>query len=357
MKKPQEYDMGKGFKYLVDTSDENQWNNLVTLFRDATVNQTWAYCNIRSSRTSNLVLIQDGRVQAAAMLRLRIIPVAGRGIAYLGSGPMWRLRDEADDLETLRMILCALKAEYVVRRGLFLRILPNMFTNLPNHGDIRSVFKEEGFCCRMEPSQTLFLDLTPSVEDLRKGLHPKWRNHLNHAEKSGLMVREGVDNECFKVFMKLYEAMLARKQYETNVDINEYEAIQRALPASLKPTIVISELEGRPQAGGVFSTIGTSGVSLLGATGDEGIKNGAAYLVQWHLIRLLKVRGFNYYDLGGCSAKAVPSTYHFKARICGKAPILYDRIGTMEACMSLASRCVVRFGDRISERSQGLKRK
>ncbi len=356
MKQQQEYDLGTGFTYLVDTSDENQWDSIISLFKDATINQTWAYCNIRSSRTSNIILKQEGRLVAAAMLRLKVIPVVKRGIAYLGLGPMWKLRNEMDKLEYLRMILRALKAEYVVRRALFLRISPNMFTTLPNHGDICRVFEGEGFRLEHSGGYTLFLDLAPSCDELRKGFHQKWRNCLNRAEKTALTVHSGTNDELFMAFRVIYEEMLDRKRYETTIDIDQYAAIQRQLPSIHKPLIVISELDGHPMAGGVFSINGETGMYLLGATSNEGIKNGASYIVQWHIIKLLKKRGFRTYDLGGCSPKRVPTTYHFKAGVCGKKPELFSRIGIMETCDSLTSCFLVRSGEILKSLRRRVKR-
>ena len=341
---------------LLDATDKEEWNCIIPLFRDATVNQTWAYCQVRSKNNSHLVLKRNGTVVAASVVRLVVLPVLKRGIAYVGSGPMWRLRGEADNIQILRKIVQALREEYVVRRRLFLRISPNIFTNLPDHKVICSIFEEEGFTRKNLEQNTLFLDLEPSIEDLRKGLHQKWRNELNHAEKNNLTIREGMDSETFRTFRSVYEEMHARKQYSSDVDMNEYEAIQNALPEPLKPRIVMCESDGRPMAGAVFSTIGDTGIYLLGATSNEGIKNQASYLVQWHMIKWLKECGFRMYDLGGCSPNTNKGTYHFKAGICGKRPELFTRIGVMEACDSTTSRLIVRSGEVLSSFLSGLKK-
>jgi len=352
MVKPQEFNLDSGFTYSVDIADENEWNAIVPQFRDATVNQTWAYGRVRSKGTppSHLVLKRNGQVVAAAMTRIIALPVLKGGGAYVGSGPMWRLLGEADNREILRKILQALREEYVARRGLFLRISPNMFTNLPNHNEIRHVFEEEGYVCKDLGGTTLFLDLKPTLESLRKELHQKWRNLLNRAEKNGLTVREGTDDQLFRMFRGIYEEMLARKQYATDVDMNVYESIQAALPENLKPWIIICESEGRPTAGAVFSVNGDTGVYLLGATSDEGMKTKASYLVQWHMIKYLKKNGFRMYDLGGCSPEHNKGTYHFKAGICGKHPELSARIGTMESCDNPVSKIVVRLGEFLKRR-------
>ncbi len=339
--------MGSEFTYAVDSANEQEWNRIVRLFRDATVNQTWSYCTVMAKKASNLVVRRGDTIVAGASLRLVVLPLVNAGIAYLSSGPMWRRRGEDDDLEVLRRTLRALKEEYVVRRRLLLRIAPNVFTNLTHHPAIRQVFGEEGFYCRPIEHQTLFLDLQPSLGDLRKGLDQKWRNILNRAERSGLTTREGVETGLFATFRDIYTDMRDRKKYKTDVSLDAYEVIQNGLPPDLKMRIVIAESNGRPMAGGVFSTLGDTGFYVLGATSTEGMKNGASYLVQWRAIALLKEQGLHTYDLGGCSPKRVPTTYHFKAGICGKRPEVASRIGILEACGSLTSKLVVRSGELV----------
>ncbi len=337
--------MGSEVAYAVDSANEQEWNQIVRLFRDATLNQTWAYCTVMAKKASHLVVRRGDTIVAGASLRLVVLPLANAGIAYLSSGPMWRRRGEADDLEVLRQTLHALKEEYVVRRRLLLRITPNVFTNLNQHPAIRRVFGEEGFYCRPIEHQTLLLDLQPSLGDLRKALDQKWRNILNRAERSDLTIREGVEPGLFATFRDIYDDMRDRKKYKTDVSLDAHEVIQNALPPDLKMRIVIAESQGRPMAGGVFSTIGDTGYYVLGATSTEGMKNAASYLVQWRAVALLKEAGLHTYDLGGCSPKKVATTYHFKAGICGKRPEVASRIGILEACDSLASKLAVRSGE------------
>jgi lipid II:glycine glycyltransferase (peptidoglycan interpeptide bridge formation enzyme) len=344
MTKPK-FELDSEYTYSIDSANEQEWNDIIRLFRDAVYNQTWAWCHVMSKETSHLILRRNGRVVAAAMLRLIILPIINAGIAYIGSGPMWRLRDGGNDLDALRNLLRALRTEYASRRGLFLRISPNVFSNIQEHIAICSLFQEEGFVQKNKNKTTLFLDLKPTVEDLRKGLNHKWRNQLNHAEKNGFTVYEGTGIDLFNKFKSIYYEMLDRKKFQTTVDLDKYEAIQIALPQDLKPRIVICELDGRPMSSAVFSISGETANCMLFASSNEGTKNRASYLVQWQIINLLKERGFYQYDLGGCNPNTVKGTYQFKAGICGKKPELSSQIGIMETCDSSISRCVVYTGE------------
>jgi lipid II:glycine glycyltransferase (peptidoglycan interpeptide bridge formation enzyme) len=332
MKTDREYKINSEYVCSVDTMNEDDWNCIVPMFSDATINQTWTWCHEMSKKNSHLVIRKNGILVAAVMLRLLSLPILKTGIAYIGSGPMWQLNGTEVDTSILQHLIHALRIEYVLYRGLYLRISPNIFTNIPLNQRILSEFEKEKYKRKDLVEQTLFLDLQPSELDLRKGLHPKWRNLLNRGEKTGLSVRIGKEYELFKIFKGIYEEMLVRKNYPGAIDINKIERIQSALPEKLKYTIIISELEDRPMAGGIFSTIGDTGVYILGATSYEGKKNSASYIVQWEMIKWMKKHGLRLYNLGGCSPEKIPETYHFKSGICGKNPTIHKRIGIMYSC-------------------------
>src|SRR5262249_48926039 len=148
---------------------------------------------------------------------------------------------------------------------------------------------------------------------LRKGLDQKWRNQLNGAERNGLRVIEGASEEHFARFLEIYQQMMARKQFETTVDIQEFRSIQQALPLRLKMAVLLCEKDGQALAGMIISSLGENGIYLLGATSDEGMKSKGSYLLQWRAAQLLKERGCRWYDLGGINPERNPGVYHFKS--------------------------------------------
>ena len=304
---------------LVDSVDENEWNIYSQLFRDASVNQTWAYNHTRSKKCSSLVLKYKGVIVAIAMVRLVTLPGLKIGMAYLGSGPLWQLKNEENNINSLRNILLALRKEYAVDRKLFLRISPAIYTNYANFDGIYTMLQEaNGYKLQQNNDRTLFLDLEQSEIDIRKGLHHKWRYHLNHAEKEGFTISIGIGDDLFQTFKRIYNEMLERKKYPGAINIDEVEKVQSGLPEELKYTIIICEKENRPMAGGVYSTIGETGIYFLGATGNFGIKNFSPNLYHWEMIKWMKKNGFRVLDLCGVSPEKIPETYQFKAGIVGK---------------------------------------
>ena len=341
----------------VDSTNENELNKLILLFGDASVNQTWAYNHVRSKKCSTLVLKHKGIVVAIAIVRLVTLSGLKIGMAYLGSGPLWQLKNEEINLNSLRYTLLALRREYVWNRKLYLRISPPIYTNHPNFDDIFKVFHEaEGFKLQQYNDRTLFLDLNPSEIDLRKELHHKWRYNLNRVEKEEFNVRIGKSDDLFQSFKIIYTEMLERKKYPGAINIDEIEKIQSNLSEDLKYTIIICESENRPIAGGVYSTIGNTGIYFLGATGNSGIKNHSSNLYHWEMIKWMKKHGFQMYDLCGVSPERIPETYQFKAGIVGKNHTIHKRIGIMDACENPLSKIVVESGMYIQKLSSLFKK-
>jgi lipid II:glycine glycyltransferase (peptidoglycan interpeptide bridge formation enzyme) len=344
MRISREFEINDEYICTVDTLRETEWNSIVTMFKDATINQTWAWASTMSKKTSNLVIKRKGSIVAAAMLRIITLPIANIGIAYIGAGPMWRLRDREDDIAILQHLIHALREEYVAYRGLFLRISLNIYDNYSEYDRIISVFEKENYHRKNLNAQTLFLNLNQSLEQIRKSFHSDWRYCLTKAEKNDMQAYQGNDEKSFITFRSIYKEMISRKKYDDPTNFDKYEQVYRALPDSLRPTIIICESEGVPAAGAIVSTVGETAIIWLIATGNKGIKCNAAYLVQWEVIKMLKQLDLSVYDLAGCSPEKNYDTYRFKYKMIGKEPIVYSQIGVMEACENPVSRIVFNLG-------------
>jgi lipid II:glycine glycyltransferase (peptidoglycan interpeptide bridge formation enzyme) len=187
--------------------------------------------------------------------------------------------------------------------------------------------------------------LTCSLGDLRKGLNQRWRNHLNRSEKNKLKLIKGSDSALYDKFSVIYNQMLSRKQFDTFVDINQFRKIQETLPDHLKMVIVLCEDKDEPVSTLICSAIGDTGIYLLGATNDQGMKTKGSYLLQWEIIKWLKERnGYRYYDLGGIDPERNPGVYHFKSGLGGKE---VEYIGQFDTCESTLNSVLVGCGDEL----------
>ena len=329
----------------VDQASASEWSEMLDRFKDANIYQTAAYGEVRwgEANLSRLVLKRDGEVVAIAQFRIIRPTPLKFGMAYLRWGPLWEMKGQPVDEEVVRRFAGAIQDEYLTRRKLLVRILPNAFV-----GSVRAALLQAAFSTFTEERgdagevyRTFVLNLTPSLEELRSRLDKKWRNQLTRSEKSNLTVTCSEDAEQYRSFCEIYRQMHARKGFATKVDIDEFGRMQALLPASERMRVLICKENEVPVAGLVASAIGESAIYLLGATSDAGLNARGAYLLQWTLISWLKERGIQYYDLGGIDPAGNPGVYHFKKGLSG-ADIC--QIGPLCASKSAVSSGLVKAG-------------
>ena len=314
-------------------------------FSDANLYQTWSYGAVRwgAGNLSHMVLKREGEVVALAQLRIVQPTSLKAGMAYLRWGPMVHRAASAIDSEVFFRIAGALHTEYVQKRKLLLKVLPNAFTGTSRASLFGFAFS--GFTQEPPTSsniyRTLLLDLQPEVDELRRSLDKKWRNQLNHAERNGLTIVSGIGIDEYRVFCKIYREMRSRKTFETTVDVEEFARLQQDLDPKFRMRVLICEKDGAPVSGIVASTIGDSAIYILGATSDAGLNAKGSYLLQWTLIQWLKQNGFRWYDLGGIDPGGNPGVYHFKSGLGGKDVV---QLSPFVACENVLSSALVKAG-------------
>jgi hypothetical protein len=339
-----------------DQVTEPEWADLLTRFDDASIYQTWSYGTVcwNPKQLSHLVLKRDQLVVAIAQVRVVRLPVIGKGIAYVRWGPLCRLRGQPLQEEVLREVIIALKREYTDRRGLLLRIVPNAYPGDAGVMAWATVLEESGF--RPDPAvhvyRTMRVDLTPPLEEIRKKLHSRWRSYLRNAEKNGYKVVEGASVELYETFLVLYRQMMERKQFETTVDVEEFKQLQQALPNPLKFHVLVCQKEHNPLNALVISHVGESAIYLLAATGEEGLKERGAHLLQWRAVEWLKERGCRWYDVGGINPDRNPGVYQFKSGLGGDEA---RQLGGFEFRGDWVSSAIVTCGERLRIMLQGLR--
>jgi lipid II:glycine glycyltransferase (peptidoglycan interpeptide bridge formation enzyme) len=329
----------------VDRSTPDEWAQMIDLFSDANLYQTWSYGAVRWGRRnlSHLVLKRGGEVFGMAQLRIVRPPIVKLGMAYLRWGPLCELRGRPLDPEVVISMARALEDEYASQRRLVLRVLPNALSCSPRAALYQSAFS--GF--KREPLtsantyRTFILDLGPPLEELRRSLDAKWRNKLTQAEKKGLRVVAGNGTDEYRTFCRMYYEMRKRKTFESTVDVDEFARIQEDLPESHRMQILICEDRAVPVAGLVASAMGDSAVYVLGATSNDGLNAKGAYLLQWNLIKWLKENGFKWYDLGGIDPERNPGVYQFKRGLSGTDVF---QMNPLVACDSVVSSGMVKVG-------------
>jgi hypothetical protein len=336
-----------GYSAEVDRIGREAWYGILNRFGDANLYQTWSYDAARYGEKgiSHLVLKKGGTEVAAAQARIVRLPGLNKGIAYIRWGPLWRRSGNPEDPEVFRQAVRALRNEFSAKRGLVLRVYPLAFREEPN--TVEQILFEEGYALHGDEGfdRTLILDLSPSLPEIRASFDQKWRNSLNRAEKNSLELVMGGEDLLFEKIRPIFDEMVKRKGLDLEGDIEHLREVQKDLPDRLKMQVAICLQNGEPCAGAIFSAMGTSGIYLVGATSDTGMKTNGSYLLQWAFITWMKEAGFQNYDLNGINPDVNPGTYKFKLGVAGKKGKDVRFLGRYQVSDDRLSAWIVRCGE------------
>ena len=244
----------------------------------------------------------------------------------------------------------------VIERGLLLRIFPADIEG--GAAALPALFEEEGFQrdVKVPTCQTVVIDLSYSLEELRGSLRPTWRRNLVLSERNNLSIRHGTSTELFDIFATLYRERLTRKRRVATVSINRFLEIQRDLPAALKMQVMLCEFRGEPVAGAAVPCFGKTALNLLSATGEKGLNLRASYFLQWRLLQWLKEQGCRFYDLDFIDPQNYPGITQFKSGLAGRPGFTPEYLGPFESCGRSVSRVSVNVGIRLNIAYQKMKR-
>lgn len=334
--------------YSVKLIDNSQyWYELFNRFEDANIYQTWNYAKIvqGEKQLEHLALFKDEELIGLAQVRVKCLPVIRRGIAYIFSGPLWRLKDKQNTAENFLSIINTLKHEYVVKRKLVFRFRPYIFSDEKICTELKESIVKNLHCNKLQKEySSLLVDMNKDIETINKNLRPRWRNYLNQALRNDLKVTEGSSGDLYNTFIELYNQMMDRKDFREYVNPAKMGKLNEHLEDSLKMKIFIAHKDEKPVAGLVGTAIGNTGIYLLGATNESGLELRASYLLHWEMIKWMKSMKCLRYDLGGINKVRNPGGFKFKS---GISDVEISDIGTFECSVTGLSKFIISAGEKI----------
>lgn len=308
-----------GYTAEVDNLDKNKWHESLVNFDDATLYQTWSFGAVRwgEKKMSHLILKKNNIIVSMAQLRIAKLIGLKAGAAYLNWGPLWKLRDQKRAILHLQNMIRALYIEYVDRRGFMLRILPKIIPESEKDA-IYNIFKEENYDYSPDPQQTVVVDLSPTMEELRRDLPKGIRHSLNAAARYNLELSEINEEKSFSIVLDIFKEMQRRKNFVAFGSPEEIIAVYKDLSDSIKQKMIICKHEGEPVAVIGWQTIGFYGFPVVACTGDKALKLKAGTLLFWKMIEYYKEHGFIGCDLAGVNPQKNPGGYFFKKSLAGR---------------------------------------
>jgi peptidoglycan pentaglycine glycine transferase (the first glycine) len=299
--------------------DPGSWDAYVRGHRRATYLQTTAWARVKRSTgwsATNVGLDGEAGGRFGAQLLTRPIPVMPWRFAYAPRGPLaddWNETTHGAWIEALR---AAARPGGRLARTAIVRMDPEIEDAEP----IQQALLRSGWrrAHDMQPRRTRIVDLTADEDALWSELRKKWRQYVNKARSSGIVVRD-VDPAAEPNAFDRFHAVMREVSRRTALPLRSAAAFREVWEA-FAPTgesrLLFAEAPGGDvQAVLLLVRCGGKVVEPYGGMTEAGAESRANYLLKWEAIRTSKVQGATSYDMWGLIGTGID---HFKAGFGGR---------------------------------------
>lgn len=147
---------------------------------------------------------------------------------------------------------------------------------------------------KVAPAYTYILDMSKSIEDIRKGMSSERRNDINKAARDGLVVKR-LDN--FEVVKSLVLKTFSRQEVMINKDYLDKVLFEYASDTNSFAFVAFED--GDPIAASFCVYDKSCAYYLLGGYDCEKKHHGAGALAVWEAMRYAQELGLKYFDFEG----------------------------------------------------------
>lgn len=299
-----------------------EWEAAFCTIRKSNLLQSYSYAHVMARLNNQrarrgLIVINGKPAGLVQILEAGILNNALHGI-ILDRGPIWF--EGHGSFNDFELFLQSFSKEFPKRIGRRIRFIPEM----ENTAIIRDILDKYGYKPMSKHGyQTIYLDLRPDLEIIRKNLKKKWRNMLVKAEKAGLKIVFSDKGENLSWLLQHYAADKSIKKYD---GVSPKAIMELAKEFSRGKNMIIGAalLEDKPIAAILLLNHGKSSTYQIGYTSDAGRKYNAHNLLLWNAITELKERNINDFDLGGVNDESANGVKAFKEGLGGSA---YETLG------------------------------
>ncbi len=294
---------------------KEEWLDIVSEFQNLSLMQTWEYAkgkaNLSSWVVERAIFLKGDQIVGAVQALIKPIPLIGRGLVWINQGPLWRKTDNSD-FSLLVDMMNEIRRHWVDDKHFYVRIAPTLYEG----ENLLKQFENIGYRFAGDFSRwsSARLDLSKSVEQIRKDFKNKWRGDLNASERRGANCVVGTSTELFESFISHYEPFLVKKDLSTPITPLFLRQLQSHLPSERKMWIFEGRFENESLGGLLMAGYGDSCIALAGSNPNErGRQLRSGNLVWWHAILKMKELGYKWFDVGGADPRITPKgILHFK---------------------------------------------
>ncbi|WP_262692856.1 GNAT family N-acetyltransferase [Kordiimonas aestuarii] len=229
-------------------------------------------------------------------------------ITSIMRGPLWLAPDTS--LKDKAALLAALKAQANPWRWRFLMQQPE----IERSEDALQQLKRAKLKRIITGYSTPWLDLRPTVSDLRASLIGKWRNQLSRAEDAHLTISIGGRKDHQYSWLIEKEAEQRKGRGYHGVPLGLVPLFARALgDTGAQAALSVTALSGKRKiAGALFLLHGNSATYHIGWAGEEARAVHAQNRVLFEGMLALRDRGISFLDLGGINTSDGAGIARFK---------------------------------------------
>ena len=253
--------------------------------------QSWAWGALKARHGWKPERIGFEEAWGSGMAQLLFRRKGPVSIAYVPRGPVL-----TGDVERGFRYLTSMM-DRVCRRNLAISVIVEPAGPLGLEGSYRSFGYVQG-PAPIQPARTVNVALLPD-EALLAGMHSKHRYNIRLAERRGVTVRTGGTDGDLGAFYALLRDTADRNEFGIH-GFDYYADALRLFGDDAR--LLFAEIDGQVAAAGIAARFGTQGVYLYGASSTTVRADGAAFLLQYHLMRWARDRGATTYDLWGIPA-------------------------------------------------------
>ena len=311
------------FRLVVSETPPDGWNEDIAKLSGASILQTRQWADVKTAGGWKPLFLkwlnsQGGLVAAALILKKKI--VLNFEFWYVPRGPL--LDWEADVLRN--QVFDDLTALGKMHHAIFIKADPDVPTGfgLPGTEGYRQnaagqrlleTYAARGW--QFSPQQIQFansvwIDLTPSEDDLLMNMKQRTRYKVRLAEKKGVVVRQGTAAD-FEMLYDMYSGTSERDGFIIREKSYYLDVWQRFFESGMLVPL-IAEVEDESVAAIMLFTYAQKSWYIYGMSRDTHREKMPNYLLQWEAIRTAKGKGSVLYDLWGA-----PDTFTEDDRMWG----------------------------------------
>lgn len=288
-----------------EISNQECWRKILeNVSHNSSILQSWEYGDAKKIYYKRNIyrlefIYKNKSVGIAQVINIKIFKLLN--IYYIGRGPIFFNPTSSDVYEE---IIYSLKKYF--KKITYVNIL--LVSPLPNYFKIKNSINLN-FIKRWE---SLTLNLTPSLVEIKKNLSNNWRKKY--------MVRSlSINEQCFinryeKIgnLLDLYYENLCSKNGK-KINKNFYKIyLHKIIKSNQSPLLLEYYNSNQLESAILIIKHGVSSTYLMGWSSEKAKKEKINQFLFWKVISLLKEDGIKFFDLGGIDSQETPGITQFK---------------------------------------------